>query len=158
MQLEKLGKTHEKLLQKEFSLSLDEFKKLSYEQMDKMVCLNLIWIADEDDNSDQKTASEIIDIIYGPYDESLLNMTVRERWNSIKYPQNRACPCCGKENMLCELDYDICRNCGWEDDPLQRDDPDYTGANGYLTLNEAKKMLAEGKKIYEGFPKEENAT
>jgi hypothetical protein len=154
MQLEILGESHEKLLQKEYGLSLDEFKKLPYPQMDEMADLTLIWIADDDDSPDREIASEIIDSIYGPYDESLQKMPPWERWNIIKYPQIRTCPCCEKENMLCELDYDICQNCGWEDDPLQREDPDYTGANGYLTLNEAKRMLAEGKKIYEGFPKE----
>src|ERR671935_1919416 len=43
------------------------------------------------------------------------------------------CPCCG----FVTLDeqppgtYEICRMCGWEDDPVQFDDPDYRGgANG----------------------------
>ena len=67
--------------------------------------------------------------------------------------RTETCPCCGKGNAISGIGmYDICRNCGWEDDPLQRKDPDYMGINGKLTLNEAKNMLDAGKTIYEGYP------
>ena len=37
------------------------------------------------------------------------------------------CPVCGTKCQGELPDFDICENCGWEDDPLQRDDPDYDG-------------------------------
>ncbi len=47
------------------------------------------------------------------------------------------CPVCGGD---IEKSFDICEVCGWEYDPYQSEDPDDTGANGLLTLNEAKKL------------------
>jgi hypothetical protein len=41
-----------------------------------------------------------------------------------------ACPCCGKETLPDIGEFDICTVCKWEDDPLQRNDPnDEMGAN-----------------------------
>ena len=70
------------------------------------------------------------------------------------------CPCCDtKEALFEEGNYDICMNCGWEDDGLQRDDPDYLGANyntlhGDITLNQAKALIKDGKAIYKNYPRE----
>jgi hypothetical protein len=50
---------------------------------------------------------------------------------------------------------EICCICGWQDDPLQREYPDETGANGKLTFNEAQRMIANGEKPFAGFPKED---
>ena len=65
-----------------------------------------------------------------------------------------SCPCCGSENQLEEEGmYEICSVCGWEDDELQRDDPDYdVGANGAISLNQARKMWAEGKTLFPNHP------
>ena len=66
--------------------------------------------------------------------------------------RTNTCPCCGKKNAVDGIGlYDICQNCGWEDDPIQRDDPDSLGINGKMTLNQAKKLIFEGKQIYEEF-------
>ena len=48
------------------------------------------------------------------------------------------CPCCGEIAFKEEGEYEICSVCDWEDDPLQRDDPnDDLGAN-ILSLNAYK--------------------
>lgn len=50
------------------------------------------------------------------------------------------CPCCG----FFTLDekppgtYDICPLCGWEDDPVQHDDPTYRGGANHESLIECR--------------------
>lgn len=57
------------------------------------------------------------------------------------------CPCCENFNLEEVGEYEMCENCGWFDDPLQRSDPDYTGGRNKASLNQAKKAYAEGKKF-----------
>ena len=55
------------------------------------------------------------------------------------------CPCCGNKTLEDHGEFDICNICLWEDDPLQREDPnDAMGANK-ISLNQAR-MLWEKKK------------
>ncbi|WP_411570825.1 CPCC family cysteine-rich protein [Pectobacterium cacticida] len=43
--------------------------------------------------------------------------------NEYNYP----CPCCGKHEFEVLGEYDVCSNCGWEDDPFQSKNPDRFG-------------------------------
>ncbi len=53
------------------------------------------------------------------------------------------CPVC-KQYFFSEAEYEICQICGWEDDPIQRKDPDFAGGANTLSLNEAiKKYVKE---------------
>ena len=52
------------------------------------------------------------------------------------------CPVC-KDYFFSEEEYEICPICGWEDDPVQRKDPDFAGGANTLSLNEAIKKYAE---------------
>ena len=48
------------------------------------------------------------------------------------------CPVCGKY-VFEELNvYDICPVCGWEDDPVQREDLDYEGGANPESVNQAR--------------------
>jgi cold shock CspA family protein len=47
------------------------------------------------------------------------------------------CPVCGAHVDGDARDYEICAACGWEDDPVQFDDPSWSGANR-ISLNEAR--------------------
>ncbi len=47
------------------------------------------------------------------------------------------CPVCAASVPGEPGSYDICGSCGWEDDPVQRDDSDACGANT-ITLREAR--------------------
>lgn len=49
------------------------------------------------------------------------------------------CPCCGYKTI--EGGYDICRICNWEDDSVQRNDPDYRGGANTESLREAQKSF-----------------
>jgi len=43
--------------------------------------------------------------------------------------------------------FDICDICGWEDDNIQRDDPDYWGGANTMSLNQAKEAFRQEKPI-----------
>jgi ribosomal protein L37AE/L43A len=46
------------------------------------------------------------------------------------------CPVCGKYEFPQENDFDVCEICGWENDGVQYDDPDYEGGANRLSLNQ----------------------
>ena len=52
--------------------------------------------------------------------------------------QGHACPCCGRYIFESEGAYEICPECGWEDDPVQQRDPDFAGGANRLSLTEAR--------------------
>ena len=57
----------------------------------------------------------------------------------------RLCPVCGKYEFEEEDWYEVCPICGWEDDSLQRDDPDYSGEANDMSLNEYRAAWMAGK-------------
>ena len=59
------------------------------------------------------------------------------------------CACCGSLEVPDGEEglYYICDICGWENDPIQNDKPDYEGGANKMSLNQAKKAYAEGKKV-----------
>ena len=59
------------------------------------------------------------------------------------------CPCCGSLEVPKGEEglYYICEVCGWENDPIQNDKPDYGGGANIMSLNEAKQAYKEGRKI-----------
>lgn len=48
------------------------------------------------------------------------------------------CPVCGTRVDGLPSDYEICPECNWEDDPVQRADPSYAGGANTLALDEAR--------------------
>jgi hypothetical protein len=60
--------------------------------------------------------------------------------------QRYACPCCGNKT-LSEVDvYEICDICGWEDDPTQRNDPEFEGGANNESLSQAREMWLSQQK------------
>ncbi len=57
------------------------------------------------------------------------------------------CPVCNKYDFSESGSYEICPVCGWEDDPVQEDDPAYSGGANLMSLNEAKTAYINGDKI-----------
>jgi len=55
--------------------------------------------------------------------------------NAGSYP----CPCCGAKALSEPGVYEICKICGWEDDPTQSNDPNYKGGANAQSLNDARK-------------------
>lgn len=63
-----------------------------------------------------------------------------------------ACPCCNclTFEALPNGSFEICPVCGWEDDNVQNDDPDYEGGANGISLNQARKnFLKFGAKTNE---------
>jgi hypothetical protein len=75
----------------------------------------------------------------------------RSRKRSVTAPLGRGpytCPCCGHPTLDERGGYDICRECGWEDDG--QDDHDSAvvpgGPNGSTSLDDARRSyLASGR-------------
>jgi hypothetical protein len=53
------------------------------------------------------------------------------------------CPCCGEATIDEPRSWDICSVCGWEDDPVQADNPDLAGGANDLSLNQARAAWRE---------------
>lgn len=78
MQMQLLQKKHEKFILEKLNMTVDKFKSMSYDELDKLVDDKLMWIECDGVNDelpdgiaeDGKLAAELIDIIYGPYDGS----------------------------------------------------------------------------------------
>lgn len=51
------------------------------------------------------------------------------------------CPCCGNKIIGKQGNYEICSVCDWEDDPVQSEDPDFSGGANMLNLNEARLLF-----------------
>ena len=60
----------------------------------------------------------------------------------------KICACCGNPLRFPYDCYEICKICGWEDDDIQNDDPDFEGGANDMSLNQAKVASAQGKKVF----------
>ncbi|NLJ72316.1 MAG: hypothetical protein GX333_04800 [Syntrophomonadaceae bacterium] len=58
------------------------------------------------------------------------------------------CPCCQKKTLTEGSGlYEICPICGWEDDPVQRADPYFSGGANEMSLKEAQKVFKQGRRV-----------
>ena len=57
------------------------------------------------------------------------------------------CPCCEQYTLVRPDDFDVCPVCNWEDDNYQKKYPDYGGGANDMSLNQARKAFAEGRKV-----------
>lgn len=57
------------------------------------------------------------------------------------------CRCCGSNTIEEYGEFEICSVCGWEDDEVQYDDPDFEGGANDMSLNQAKKAYLNGKSV-----------
>ncbi|MCQ2546441.1 MAG: hypothetical protein MJ161_02685 [Clostridia bacterium] len=53
------------------------------------------------------------------------------------------CPVCGRHYFSKSNSFEICPVCGWEDDRVQKEDPDYSGGANEMSLNEARQKYSE---------------
>lgn len=58
----------------------------------------------------------------------------------------RECPVCNNYTLdEINYEYEICKECFWEYDPVQVENPDYFGGANYLSLNEYRTLYKELK-------------
>ena len=58
--------------------------------------------------------------------------------------EKHKCPVCGKYEFEEYGDLDICDICGWMNDALYENDPDYHGGYLRMSLNQAKEAYRKG--------------
>lgn len=60
------------------------------------------------------------------------------------------CWCCGQDTLVEEPTgtYEICGNCGWEDDPVQSADPDYEGGANRLSLRKFRRHVLQEEALH----------
>lgn len=61
--------------------------------------------------------------------------------------KNKPCACCGKETLPPNSVFEICPVCGWEDDDIQNEHPDFGGGANIMSLNQAKEAYKHGKTV-----------
>jgi Cysteine-rich CPCC len=61
------------------------------------------------------------------------------------------CACCNQPTLSEIGGYEICPVCGWEDDPVQRDDESFPGGANKLSLSKARLIWNETKKRLDEF-------
>lgn len=57
------------------------------------------------------------------------------------------CPCCNQKGIEERGISDVCCFCGWEEDFLQENNPDYKGGANRMSLNEVRAAYAEGREV-----------
>lgn len=62
---------------------------------------------------------------------------------------NTVCPVCGRYHFEEPNTFEECPNCGWVDDLVQRNDPDYKSGFNRISVNEAREKFASGKKVFD---------
>lgn len=60
----------------------------------------------------------------------------------------KICACCAQKTLPENSAFEICPVCGWQDDDIQNDDPDFEGGANDMSLNQAKVAYAQGKKVF----------
>lgn len=54
------------------------------------------------------------------------------------------CPVCGKYEFPTKGSFDICEECGWEDDLIQEENPDEEDCANHMSLNQARRAYEKG--------------
>ena len=57
------------------------------------------------------------------------------------------CPVCGKHRFTEYDSFEICPVCGWWDEQMQEDNPDWTDCSNIMSLNEAREAWKNGKQV-----------
>jgi hypothetical protein len=62
----------------------------------------------------------------------------RTKYGDAPNRELQPCPCCGSKVLTTLGEFEICKLCRWEDDPVQFRDQNYSGGANKLSLNQAR--------------------
>ena len=79
------------------------------------------------------------------YSEIIAENTDYSYLESQYIPEKHLCPVCRKYVFSDVASFEICPICGWEDDPVMEDDPDFEGGANDLSLHNYRKRYLERK-------------
>ena len=79
MQLHKIEKKHEQFIQIALGISPNEFRSMSFDELDKLVDEKLMWMECDGAGNifpggieeERELAADLVDVIYGPYKNQL---------------------------------------------------------------------------------------
>ena len=68
----------------------------------------------------------------------------------LERERDMKCPVCGNNTFSeTNYEYDICKECFWEYDPVQVEDPDFPGGANVHSLNEYRKIYQDQYKQHD---------
>ncbi|WFS25849.1 CPCC family cysteine-rich protein [Rhizobium rhododendri] len=79
------------------------------------------------------------------YDRPPATVAAIRRLGEDALSGSAACPCCDCDTLVEPGCYEVCKVCGWEDDPLQSEDAQYVNGANKVSLTEAR-MLWRARK------------
>lgn len=66
--------------------------------------------------------------------------------------EQHQCPLCGQYEFERYNSMDFCPVCGWFDDALYEEDPDYCGGFYTISLSETRKLWNSCETVFENYP------
>ena len=72
--------------------------------------------------------------------------------------ERHKCPLCGQYEFNQYNSMEFCPICGWFDDALYENDPDYHGGLYTISLNNARKLWESGETVFENYPNHSKRT
>lgn len=107
-------------------------------------CHHCGWIYDIEQVQNPNLANKSNDLSLNEY-KNRYEQQIKENPNydyskvtCFKVPHK--CPICGKYEFSDNGSFDICPYCGWEDDDIQLEDPNYEGGANDFSLNKYKEQ------------------
>lgn len=72
---------------------------------------------------------------------------IQEKQEDLEQEETYMCPCCGEYAFSGENTFEICEVCGWENNRVQTEYPDFAGGANHMSLNEARESFRAGKQV-----------
>lgn len=136
-------------------ISLNHIKKLMFEfDLDSLVAFDILAPSDEYDSEaemvwervnelEPPTVDDVVEIIENVMTKNFGSTPKRNLYEELAseilgVSEKHLCPVCRKKFFRERASFDICKECGWEDDSLQGDELTYEGGANDLSVIESQ--------------------
>lgn len=121
-----------------------EKSDFDYKGKTKDYCSQCGWIYDLEQAEDHDLANKSNKLSVNEY-KKIYETTIKDNPNynyldAIYKKSSHFCPVCGKYEFDDDNSFDICPFCGWEDDSIQLNNPNYSGGANTYSLNMYKEQ------------------